>query len=345
VTAPSQQYSARFTFGTWDITSTYGAPDELEGARMGDPAAGDGHHQLIMFASPGAFAAAAAPFAVEGLERGEDVVAAVGPAQAGALRSALGKDASRVTFAEVADCFRGLVVPIADRPAAPPTRLLGEPPLGADAGARREWLRCEAAANVALPRAAATMACAYDVSSVPAHLASALRATHGTLRDGPGASPSPDFVEPLGFARDSDEAAALEPPPDTSIEFAFDGTTYAETRALAAGLAAGGGLADEQIYDLGLAVTELATNAVRHGGGSGVLRVWAEGPAMVCEVSDSGPGLADPLGGYLQPRPGTSVGGWGLWLVRRVADLAEVRTGKGGTTVRMRISSPPQCAG
>ena len=40
--------------------------------------------------------------------------------------------------------------------------------------------------------------------------------------------------------------------------------------------------------------SELATNAVRHGGGSGRLRLWTDDQVLVCEVSDTGAGITDP---------------------------------------------------
>ena len=37
-----------------------------------------------------------------------------------------------------------------------------------------------------------------------------------------------------------------------------------------------------------LLVSELVTNSVRHGGGRGVLRLWQEPDAFVCEIRDNG---------------------------------------------------------
>ena len=78
-----------------------------------------------------------------------------------------------------------------------------------------------------------------------------------------------------------------------------------------------------------LVAHELATNVVRHGGGTGRLRLWREAGRIVCRVSDSGPGLgptsAEP------PGPSTP-GGRGLWIARRLADV-RIETGPFGTTV------------
>ena len=84
-----------------------------------------------------------------------------------------------------------------------------------------------------------------------------------------------------------------------------------------------------------LAANELASNSVRHGGGFGVLRVWVDGDAVVCEVRDQGR-IGDPLAGRHTPQL-DQVGGWGLWIVNQTCDLVEVRSGSAGTVVRARI--------
>ncbi|GAA2149300.1 ATP-binding protein [Glycomyces algeriensis] len=54
------------------------------------------------------------------------------------------------------------------------------------------------------------------------------------------------------------------------------------------------GLSGNRLIDLEIAVTELVTNSVLHGGGSGLLRIWTEHDQLVCEVSDAGH-ISDPL--------------------------------------------------
>jgi serine/threonine-protein kinase RsbW len=83
-----------------------------------------------------------------------------------------------------------------------------------------------------------------------------------------------------------------------------------------------------------VAVNELLTNAVRHGGGRGRLTLLHVADRVVCEVSDDGPGLPAPLG---EPRRPSSdqPGGWGLWLAEELTDTFDLVTGAGGTTVRV----------
>lgn len=72
-----------------------------------------------------------------------------------------------------------------------------------------------------------------------------------------------------------------------------------------------------------IVASELATNAIRHGGGSGRLTLWWDGHLVQCRVSDRGPGLADPEAGCTPPDP-SAPGGRGLWLCRKLADSFEI---------------------
>jgi serine/threonine-protein kinase RsbW len=87
-----------------------------------------------------------------------------------------------------------------------------------------------------------------------------------------------------------------------------------------------------------VAVNELLTNAVRHGGGAGQVRLWHADAAVVCEVADHGPGLTGP---GRRDRPAVDQpGGWGLFLADELTDSFDLQTGAEGTTVRIstRIS-------
>ncbi|GHG30716.1 MULTISPECIES: ATP-binding protein [Amycolatopsis] len=68
------------------------------------------------------------------------------------------------------------------------------------------------------------------------------------------------------------------------------------------------------IDDALLIVTELATNALRHGGGDPVLRLSVDGADVRIEVFDDSP--APPV-----RRPAGPDGGWGLALVDRLASV------------------------
>jgi anti-sigma regulatory factor (Ser/Thr protein kinase) len=87
--------------------------------------------------------------------------------------------------------------------------------------------------------------------------------------------------------------------------------------------------------DLTLAVDEIAANSLLHGGGRGVLRVWAEPDTLVCEVSDEGV-IRNPLVGRVRPAL-DRLGGRGFWLANQLCDLVQVRSGPAGTVVRLHV--------
>jgi anti-sigma regulatory factor (Ser/Thr protein kinase) len=76
----------------------------------------------------------------------------------------------------------------------------------------------------------------------------------------------------------------------------------------AAGLTAG------RREDAGLMVSELATNALRHGDGAVTLRMVVAPDALIVEVADEGRSSV-----AISPSPGAS-GGWGLRIVDELAD-------------------------
>ena len=98
-------------------------------------------------------------------------------------------------------------------------------------------------------------------------------------------------------------------------------------------MAAEAGLGVSRAADLVLAVHELATNTLRHGGGRGTLRMWREPAALICEVSDAGR-IDQPLAGRERPFAGQT-GGRGLWLVNQLCDLAQIRCFPTGSVVRL----------
>jgi anti-sigma regulatory factor (Ser/Thr protein kinase) len=83
-----------------------------------------------------------------------------------------------------------------------------------------------------------------------------------------------------------------------------------------------------------VAANEVFENALRHGGGPTALRAGLVEGWFVCEIEDSGPGLDDPLAGYVPPTPGRP-GGEGLWIARQLVSRLELIPAQPGVIVRL----------
>jgi len=132
-----------------------------------------------------------------------------------------------------------------------------------------------------------------------------------------------------------------QPPPETvpdGLVTSFTLDSLYNLRAEVAAHASNLGLAEPQLRHLLVVATELATNVVRHGGGAGKLRLWRSGDAIVCEVSDDGPGIAMPHQVGTKPVPLNYDGGRGLWLVRHFTDSIEIVNRRPGTTVTVSMT-------
>jgi serine/threonine-protein kinase RsbW len=143
------------------------------------------------------------------------------------------------------------------------------------------------------------------------------------------------MVEPIGgeTGPQQDDAVPL-------MASTFDRSSLGELRGALSVCGAANGLTDIQLSNFVLAVNEIATNAVRHGGGSGRVDLCRRGDELWCEVIDRGRGIPDGrLNGYHRPEPG-HIGGWGLWLARHICVGIDIETGSDGTRVIMRFSIP-----
>jgi anti-sigma regulatory factor (Ser/Thr protein kinase) len=128
------------------------------------------------------------------------------------------------------------------------------------------------------------------------------------------------------------EGELPEPPADARA-LTFTVTSLHELREFVTEYAHGARLSAERTENLRLAVNELASNSVRHGGGAGTLTTWREERALVCQVSDHGH-ISERLVGRLRPAP-EQASGRGLWLVNHLCDLVQIRSSANGSTVRV----------
>jgi anti-sigma regulatory factor (Ser/Thr protein kinase) len=102
---------------------------------------------------------------------------------------------------------------------------------------------------------------------------------------------------------------------------------------------------EDWIDALLIVVGELTSNVIRHGGGTGRLRLWRDEEAFYCEVTDYGPGFADPTVGAALPDPHRADGGRGIWICRNLTTELIIHTcpDRTGATVTAVIPTPDQC--
>ena len=133
------------------------------------------------------------------------------------------------------------------------------------------------------------------------------------------------------MSTDSGPGETLPCADNAVLEQAFDGDSLYALRAAVAAHAAEAGLSRQRVYDIVAAAHELAANAVRHGAGHGRLRLWADGQALHCQVSDDGPADQDPT--HQAAAAWQSEHAHGLWIIDQVADQVSLDRAASGTTV------------
>jgi anti-sigma regulatory factor (Ser/Thr protein kinase) len=303
-------------------------------------------HEALLYDGMGQFVDSVVPFIREGLEAEEQILVVVGPVKIRALQGELGADAGRVSFADMTNLGRNpaRLIPawrrfLDSRPHPGPVRGVGEP-IWAD---RTPAELVEAQAHETLLNVAfgATQGlklwCPYDVGALPPEVVAEARRSHPILvAHGGGEVHSETYLHehPSPARRDQ----PLPPPPDHAKVFTF-GSEPGElgiVRGIVWQFAVRAGLSRLGVDSLTVAVNEIATNSQLHGGGRGILRLWTQDGAVVCEVTDAGRISGSPLLGRMFP-PMEQRSGRGLWLVNQLCDLVQIRSGAGGTVIRLHI--------
>lgn len=109
----------------------------------------------------------------------------------------------------------------------------------------------------------------------------------------------------------------------------------AQVRGLLADTAAAVGLGEDRAQRFAVAVSEVVTNAIMHGGGTANVMITGRGGVLTVEVTDRGAGLPSPAVPGLVPP--TEVHGRGLWLAGELSDEMEISSTGAGTNVRLTM--------
>ena len=278
-------------------------------------------------------------FIRDGLAADEPVMVAVRLPKIELLESALNGDGGRVIFRDMADLGSNpaRIIPawqqfLDDHGRGGGIRGIGEPIWpGRDGADLVEAHIHEALINHAFRSADGfLLECPYDELALPAGVIATARQTHPHYDSQDGVSGHVGSFDTLTW----DE---LPPVAADATTLTFGERDLGWVRAIAASAAKSARLGDDAVSAVRLAVTELATNAIRHGGGHGTLRVWREPSRLCCQIDDSGEGITDPLVGRLRPHLDRSEG-CGLWLVNHLCDLMQIRSTHAGTAVRIHLN-------
>jgi anti-sigma regulatory factor (Ser/Thr protein kinase) len=300
-------------------------------------------HKALFYEGLDGFVASTLPFVRDGVAAGEPVMVAVDAEKIRLLEDGLGADAESVRFVEMRDLGRnpGCIIPawrefVAEHAlSGKRLRGIGEPVWHGRSDAEiEECHQHEALLNVAFDEGPAwSLVCPYDKAALPREVIDAARRTHPivgedgvTRRSVAYANPR---VDPLG--------GELPAPPAGRDEMAFTLDDLSAVRSMVQAWAHAAGVDAVRAGDLVLAVNELATNSIRHGGGHGVVRAWREPDRFVCEVRDSGQ-IDDPLAGRSLPDDSRRCGR-GLWLVNQLCDLVQLRSLSDGCAVRLHLAA------
>jgi anti-sigma regulatory factor (Ser/Thr protein kinase) len=302
-------------------------------------AVGSYRHEAFLYSGITEFLSGTMSFIRRAVSAGDPVLVVVSRAKIDLLRERLGADAGKVNFADMAD--------IGDNPA----RIIAawRAFVQAHAGALQLWgigepisperspielAECqlhEALLNVAFDADTPFwLLCPYDLEALASDVIDAAHRTHPFVARGDERMACRTF-------RQVDEAAPFDRPvpprPADAAGMSFETGSLRGVREFVAEHAKRAGLDNDSAVALVLAVSEVATNSLRYGGGRGELRVWTEEHSLVCEVSDAGH-ITSPLVGRLRPVP-DGRGGCGLWVANQVCDLVPIYSSPRGTTIRV----------
>jgi anti-sigma regulatory factor (Ser/Thr protein kinase) len=306
------------------------------------PWSADGfRHKALLYAGDAEFNAGTTSFIRRARIADEPIMVAVTRDKCDRLRARLGADARRVRFADMAEVGANpaRIIPawqaFVDECAGKGRRLwgIGEPIWAERTAAElAECQRHESLLNVAFAGAPAfELLCPYDTSTLDPAVIDKVHRSHPFIVHGADEFTSSIYagIDPASDGFD----APLPQPPSGYTELSFTAKSLDGVRGVVRRHAAEGGLSAQRMADLVLAVTEVASNSLRWGGGGGTLRVWQESNGLACEIRDAGH-VMPSLVGRERPGPGAEKPR-GLWLVNQLCDLVQLRSSATGTAVRL----------
>jgi anti-sigma regulatory factor (Ser/Thr protein kinase) len=300
-------------------------------------------HEAVLYEGERGFVDRIAPFVREGIDAGQPTLVVVGRSHLDALRDAIGEAAPGLVEyrdMEMVGANPARIIPAWDEFAAEQIgrgagalRGVGEPIWsGRTAPEIEECHWHEALVNQAFANVEGFwLVCPYDVAGLAPSVVAEAQRTHPLVS---GSAHDTQAASPISTA--SPRSAPFAPAEHLLAALVFGVTDLPTLRGLVAEEGARAGLSAIAVDDLVLAVSEVATNSLLYGGGTGVMRMWLDAGDVVCEVQDSGV-ITDSLADRRRPGPDPQHAR-GLWTANRLCDLVQIRSSpERGTTVRLRM--------
>lgn len=217
--------------------------------------------------------------------------------------------------------------------------LIGVVDPGFHAGRVAAYLAYEAVCNDAYAIGGSAVTCIWDRRDHEDAVIDAVRATHAYELTPTGPAPSPHYLPPRRYLAERHDAPPHPVPPHVDRDVTLhDVADLSGLRSAIGTWTVEHGFAEEATEDLVVAVIEVATNGLRHGGAPVRIRAWRHGDTLLVQCDDAGSQAIPATAGYYRPRPlAAATGGRGLWLARQLADVVTVSSVPGLTTVRLHF--------
>ena len=304
-----------------------------------DETVGGYRHEAFLYSGTDEFLSGTVSFIRRAVSAGDPVLVLVSGEKIDLLRHGLGAAAEHVSFADMAGVGGN------------PARIIAvwQEFVAAQAGSKQLWgigepvhagrspaelAECqlhEALLNLAFDAATPLwLMCPYDLEALAVEVIDQARRTHPFVTQGDERQAGDSF-RPIDSANPFDRP--VPPHPADAATMSFEADNLRQVRAFIAEQAGLAGLDQESAATMVLAVGEIASNSLRHGGGHGEIRAWVQDRSLVYEVSDQGH-ITSPLVGRARPAL-DGRGGAGIWVANQLCDLVQIFSSPRGTTVRV----------
>jgi anti-sigma regulatory factor (Ser/Thr protein kinase) len=304
-------------------------------------------HNLTVYDDDDHLATRVADYLTSGIERDQATIAVVDARKWAVLSEAIGPAVSRLQHLDRDPYYTRPEAAIAGydtrirrlvRDGARSVRVFGELPLCVTQEQVDTWITYEAILNRAFERHPVSILCGCDAREQPDAIVEGSWRTHPHVL-GQGWEDNHDYHDPAEIVRrhtrPSDSPLGLRP-------LDVDGDVVAFRRQLSDEMGADE-VPEPEARALLIAAGELLANARRHGDGIRSVRIGRVGASFVCEISDRGPGIEDPLAGYVPPAPGGDAGG-GLWVARQLTRRLDLLSTDYGLTARLWVQADRSAA-